>query len=217
MAKYIPLNDDLNDYIQMMSVPHHDILHRLRAETATLERGSMQIPPDQGAFMALLLKVMGARRVLEIGVFTGYSTLVAAQALPDDGKVVALDMSEAYTTIARRYWEEAGVAHKIDLRLGVALDTLHTLVSDATQWFDFAFIDADKANLDAYYELTLEMMRHGGVIAVDNALRRGQVVSVDMDEDTRHIHNLNQKLRDDPRVEATLVSVGDGLMLARKR
>jgi predicted O-methyltransferase YrrM len=217
MAKYVPLDDDLNNYIQMMSVPHHDILHRLRAETATLEHGHMQIPPDQGAFMSMLLKLMGAKRVLEIGVFTGYSALVAAMAIPEDGQVVAVDMSEDYTSIARRYWEEAGVDHKIELRLGVALDVLKVLVADSTQWFDFVFIDADKINLDAYYELTLEMTCHGGVIVIDNALRRGQVVRADMDEDTHHIHTLNEKLRDDPRVDATLVSVGDGLMLARKR
>jgi predicted O-methyltransferase YrrM len=217
MSKYISLNDDLQRYIQTVSVPHHDILHRLRAETATLEHGYMMIPPEQGSFLSLLLKTMNARRTLEIGVFTGYSALVAAMALPDDGQVIALDRSEEYTAIARRYWEEAGVAHKIDLRIGAALDSLEALSKDATEWFDFAFIDADKLNLDDYYELCLEMLRHGGIVAIDNALRSGQVIAPDMDENARNLHELNLKVRDDPRVDASLVPIGDGILLARKR
>lgn len=218
-AKYIPLDDSLYQYVQSVSVRPHDVQTRLRDDTRKQfgEAAGMQIPPEQAAFMALLLKMMGAQRVLEVGMFTGYSALVMAAALPPEGRIIGLDMSAEYTDFARPYWEEAGVADKIEVRLGVALDTLKTMHDDATEWFDFAFLDADKVNLNSYYELALGMLRHGGVIAIDNALRRGLVIDESHDEETRAIHALNQKAYSDGRVDVSLVTIGDGLLLARKR
>lgn len=219
MAKYIPLNDDLIEYVQSVNtpLPAAHILDRLRAETAELEYGGMQITPEQAAFFSFLIKTSGARRVLEIGVFTGYSTLVAALALPADGQIVAVDKSRKYTDIGRRYWEEAGVDHKIDLRIGLAVDVLADIAKDSTEWFDYTFIDADRENVDAYYEYALSMTRHGGVIVIDNALRKGQVIDDDMEDDARYVHALNQKLHTDSRVEASVITLSDGVMLVRRR
>lgn len=219
MAKYISLNDSLYQYVQSVSVRPHDIQTQLREDTRNQfgEAAGMQIPPEQAALMSLLLKTMNARRVLEIGVFTGYSALVAALALPNDGKVIGLDMSEEYTDFARPYWEQAGVGHKIEVRLGDALDTLKAMHKDATEWFDFVFIDADKINLDSYYELSLGMLRHGGLIAIDNALSRGRVLEADQDENAQAMHNMNQKVYNDGRVDVSLVTIGDGLLLVRKK
>ena len=192
---------------------------RLRAETASLPQGGMQIGADQGAFFAMMVKLLGARRALEIGTFTGYSALAVAAALPPDGLLVACDVSDEWTRVARRYWQEAGLASRIDLSIGPADDTLAALLAEGgASSFDFAFIDADKAAYDGYYEACLQLVRPGGVIAVDNVLWSGAVADPEAhDADTDALRALNLKIRDDPRVEACLLTVGDGVMLARKR
>jgi predicted O-methyltransferase YrrM len=214
-----PLTDEVYDYLLRVSLREPAVLRDLREETAGLERSEMQIGPEQGQLMALLVELIGARRTLEIGTFTGYSTLVVALALPADGRVVACDVSEEWTTIGRRYWERAGVAKKIDLRLAPARETLETLLREGRRdQFDFAFIDADKANYDAYYELCLQLVRPGGLIAVDNVLWSGKVVdSAVTDADTEAIRRLNAKIASDERVTLSLLPVGDGLTLARRR
>jgi O-methyltransferase len=192
---------------------------RLREETAALARSQMQIGQDQGAFMALLVKLTGARRALEIGTFTGYSALTVAAALPEDGLLVCCDKSEEWTRIARRYWEEAGLSRKIDLRMGPALDTLAALLKDnAAGTFDYAFIDADKENGIAYYEACLKLVRSGGLIIIDNTLWSGDVANPSVqDAETNCIRALNEKVRDDGRVQAAMLSVGDGMILAWKK
>jgi predicted O-methyltransferase YrrM len=212
------LTDDLYEYLLDVSLREPDLLAELRAETGKLDKATMQISPEQGQFMALLVELMGAERTLEVGTFTGYSTLVVALALPPNGHVVACDVSEEWTAIGRRYWERAGVADKIDLRLGPASDTLRGLLDDGLQEaFDFAFIDADKTNYDTYYELCLELVRPGGLIAVDNTLWHGKVIDPAVtDDDTEAIRRLNAKLVQDERVTLSLVPIGDGLTLARK-
>jgi predicted O-methyltransferase YrrM len=214
-----PLTDALYEYLLDVSLREPDVLRDLRAETAELERATMQISPDQGQFMALLVTLIGARRTLEVGTFTGYSALVVALALPPDGRVVACDVSEEWTGIGKRYWKRAGVAGKIDLRLGPAADTLQRLLDrDGPDQFDFAFIDADKANYDTYYELCLQLVRPGGLIAVDNVLWHGKVIDPAVtDADTEAIRRLNAKLAHDDRVSISLVPIGDGLTLARRR
>jgi len=191
---------------------------RLRRETSRLPMAGMQIGADQGAFFALLVRLLGARRALEIGVFTGYSALAVAKALPTDGRLVALDVSEEWTRIARRHWAAAGVAQKIDLRLGPARETLASLRKEKAKPFDFAFIDADKANYAAYYEACLKLLRPGGLIAIDNVLWSGAVADVKaQDPDTRALRALNRKIKTDRRVEACLLTLGDGVMLVRKK
>jgi predicted O-methyltransferase YrrM len=192
---------------------------RLRAETAKLADAGMQIGSDQGRFMALLVRLIGARSCLEVGTFTGYSALSVAEALPEGGSLVTCDISEEWTTIARRFWGEAGVSHRIDLRLGPAVETLERLLVEREAGsFDFAFIDADKQAYDAYYELCLRLTRPNGLILIDNVLWGGKVVEPEaQDPDTVAIRALNQKIRQDHRVEATLLSVGDGVLLVRKR
>ena len=194
-------------------------MRRLREETASMEEANMQIGPEQGQFMTLLVELMGARNALEVGTFTGYSALAVALALPDDGLLVACDVSEEWTAIGRRYWEEAGVAHKIDLRLAPALETLDGLLAEGRAGtFDFAFIDADKEGYDAYYERAVKLMRTGGLILLDNTLWEGKVADpVVTDGDTEAIRILNRKLVGDERVTVSLLPVGDGLTLARKR
>lgn len=179
----------------------------------------MQISPEQGQFMAFLARLTGARRVVEVGTFTGYSALTVALALPADGRLVACDVSAEWTAIGRRYWEEAGVADKIDMRLAPALETLDALLTDGhADTFDMAFIDADKENYGAYYERCLRLIRPGGLIMVDNVLWGGSVADPDRDDgDTNAIRALNRALRDDDRVDFSLVPIGDGLSLARKR
>jgi predicted O-methyltransferase YrrM len=189
---------------------------RLRAETANLPGSQMQIGPDQGALLAMLVRLIGARRALEVGVYTGYSSLAVASALPDDGKLIACDMNVEWTNVARRYWEQAGVASRIELRLGPALTTLADLLREG-QSFDFAFIDADKREYDAYYEACLRLVRPGGLIAIDNVLWGGSVADArDDDPETVAIRSLNKKVRDDPRVECCLLTVGDGILLVRR-
>jgi predicted O-methyltransferase YrrM len=196
-----------------------DVFARLRAETLQLPMAMMQISVEQGRFMELVTQLIQAKKVLEVGVFTGYSALVVAQALPKEGTLIACDVSEEWTSIGRRYWQEAGVAHKIDLRIAPALQTLDGLLADGhAETFDFAYIDADKSNYDAYYERILQLLRPYGLIAIDNTLWGGRVADETVqDEDTVALRALNAKLRDDPRVALSVLPVGDGLTLALKR
>ncbi len=213
------ISDALYDYLLDVSLREADVLRRLREETARMPDARMQITPDQGQFMALLVELTGARRTLEVGVFTGYSSLAVALALPADGRIVACDVTEEWTAIARRYWAEAGVADKIDLRLAPALDTLDGLIAAGEAGtFDFAFIDADKEEYADYYERTLELLRPGGLVCVDNVLWQGKVVDPAFsDAYTLAIRAFNEKLADDARISLSLLSIADGLTLARKR
>ena len=215
----IPVSPELAAYIRRVSLREPDLLRRLREETASHPRISMQISPEQGQFMALLIHMLGARRTLEIGVFTGYSSLAVALALPEDGRMIACDVSEEYTAVARRYWREAGVEGKIDLRLRPAVQTLNDLIAlGQAASFDFAFIDADKENYENYYERCLTLIRPGGLIVVDNVLWSGRVIdAVDEDADTRAIRAFNQKLLADERVWLSLLPIRDGLTLACKK
>lgn len=214
----IGLDKQLYSYLQSVSLREPEILMQLRQETAQHSMSRMQISPEQGQLMALLVQLMGAKKTLEVGVFTGYSSLVVALALPTDGKVVACDVSEEYTAIARRYWQQAGVADKIDLHIAPALETLDALLAAGQAGtFDFAFIDADKSNYDGYYERSLQLVRAGGLVAIDNVLWSGRVADPHMqDNRTNGIRALNQKLHQDSRVSLSMVPIGDGLTLARK-
>lgn len=213
------LSDSLYDYFASVSLREADILRRLRDETATLPRATMQIAPEQGQFLALLVQLTGARRCLEVGVFTGYSALCVAAALPAGGSVVACDVSEEWTAVARRYWEEAGVAERIELKLAPAVETLDRLLANGQSGtFDFAFIDADKPNYSNYFERSLRLLRQGGLIAVDNTLWYGRVADPENhDEDTEAIRRFNRSLHADARIDLSLVPIGDGVTLARKR
>ena len=215
----ISLTDSLYDYLLSVSLREPDLLLKLREETAADPAANMQISPEQGQFMGLLARLMGARRCLEIGVFTGYSSLAIALALPDDGRIVACDVSEKWTSVARRYWAAAGVAHKIDLRLATAMDTLDRLIAaGAAGTFDFAFIDADKENYVGYYERALQLLRSGGLVVADNTLWSGRVADPENAEaDTVALRHFNELLHADSRVDLSLVPIGDGLSLARKR
>ena len=213
------LTDALHAYLLANSLREPPLLARLRDETAKLPMANMQIGPEQGQFMRLLVELIGAKRTIEIGTFTGYSALSVAMSLPKDGKLIACDISEEYTAIARRYWAEAGLAERIDLRLAPALKTLDGLIAKGgAGMFDFAFIDADKEGYDGYYERCLTLLRPGGLIAIDNVLWDGNVVDdSDQSPDTRAIRALNAKMLKDDRVTISLIPIGDGLMLARKR
>ena len=215
----IGLSDRLYDYLLAVSLREEDLLRQLREETAQHPMRQMQIAPEQGQFMALLVQLLGAKRTLDVGVFTGYSSLAVALALPDDGQIVACDVSEEYTAIARRYWQTAGVTDKIDLQLAPALETLDRLLADGQAGsFDFAFIDADKENYWNYYERCLELLRPGGLITVDNVLWSGRVAEATTYEtSTKAIQAFNAKLHDDERVSLSLVPIADGLTLALKR
>jgi caffeoyl-CoA O-methyltransferase len=215
----ISLTDSLYEYLLSVSLREPDLLLKLREETAADPAANMQISPEQGQFMGLLVRLMGARRCLEIGVFTGYSSLAIALALPDDGRIVACDVSEKWTAVARRYWAAAGVAHKIDLRLATAMETLDRLLADGKSGtFDFAFIDADKENYVGYYERVLQLLRSGGLVAADNTLWSGRVADPENAEaDTVALRHFNELLHGDSRVDLSLVPIGDGLSLARKR
>lgn len=213
------LDSQLYDYLQAVSLREPEVLVQLRQETAQHPRGRMQIAPEQGQFMALLVQLIGAKKTLEVGVFTGYSSLAVAIALPPEGKVIACDISAEYTAIARHYWQQAGITDKIDLHIAPALETLAWLVATGqSNTFDFAFIDADKSNYEAYYEQTLQLVRPGGLIAVDNVLWSGRVADHQVqDNRTKKIRAFNQKLHQDPRVSLSLVPIADGLTLALKR
>ncbi|HEY9810065.1 MAG TPA: class I SAM-dependent methyltransferase [Halomicronema sp.] len=216
--KSISLNDRVYDYLLSVSLREPALLQQLRQETASHPRAMMQIAPDQGQFLALLVQLTGAKKTLEIGVFTGYSSLSVALALPSDGKMIACDVSEEYTAIARRYWQAAGVADKIDLRLQPAIQTLEELeAAGEAETFDFAFIDADKENYQNYYEGCLKLLRKGGLIVIDNVLWSGQVADPQIqDQNTQALRNFNKKLHDDQRVTISMIPLADGLSLARK-
>jgi predicted O-methyltransferase YrrM len=213
----LAITPELHDYILRVSLRDTDVLRRLREETASHPLARMQLAPEQAQLLTLLVRAIGARRTLEIGVFTGYSALAVALALPDEGRIVACDVSEEFTSIARRFWREAGVAHKIDLRIAPALQTLDALLAagEAGQ-FDFVFIDADKTGYVDYYERALQLVRRGGLIAADNVLRAGRVLDAAPDPDTAAIHAFNERLHADDRVSISLVPIGDGMMLAVK-
>ena len=214
----INLDARLYRYLVEHSVREHPVLAELRAATAGMRHAGMQISPEQGQFMALLARLAGARRAIEVGVFTGYSALSVALALPADGRIVACDVSEEWTAVARKFWEKAGVAAKIDLRLAPALDTLDKLLAEGGAGaYDFAFIDADKGNYLGYYERCLELMRRGGLIVVDNTLWSGRVAdAANVEEDTHAIREFNAALHRDRRVELSLLPLGDGVTLALK-
>lgn len=219
-ADMIQATPPLQAYMREVTLREPAILQRLRTETEPMEMGMMQICPEQGQLLALLVQAIGARNCLEVGVFTGYSSLVVALALPDDGRIVACDVSEEWTSVARRYWAEAGVAPKIDLRLAPAIETLDRLIADGQAGrFDFAFIDADKPNYDGYYERALALLRPGGLVAIDNVLWGGSVIKPEKDTDanTLAIRALNRKLRDDKRISLSMLPIGDGVTLAWKR
>jgi caffeoyl-CoA O-methyltransferase len=215
----IGLSDELATYVREVGSREPEVLARLRAETAELPQHGMQIAPEEGAFLAMLVELTGARRCVEVGTFTGYSALAVALALPEDGSLVCCDVSEEWTSMARRYWEEAGVAGRIDLRIAPALETLDRLIAGGEQaTYDFAFVDADKSGYDGYYERLLSLVRPGGLIVFDNMLRDGRVLDEDPDnEDTAAIQALNRKLATDERVSLCLLPIADGVTLARKR
>lgn len=217
-TRTLQINDQLFEYVLAHSVREHPAQTALREVTRTHPHAGMQISADQGQFMALLVKLLGARRTIEVGTFTGYSALTVALALPDDGRVLACDVSDEYTRIGRPFWKQAGVEHKIDLVLGPAQGTLDArLNAGEAGSYDFAFVDADKSNYDNYYEQCLALVRPGGLIAFDNTLWGGAVIRPAMDADTAALQALNAKLQRDQRVDHALLTVGDGLTLARRR
>ena len=214
----LDLDDQLYDYLLAHSLREHPAQAGLRAATRSHPAAGMQISPEQGQLMALLVKLIGAQNAIEIGVFTGYSALSVALALPDDGRLLACDISDEYTRIGRPFWEQAGVARRIDLRLAPAIETLDAeLRQGAAGTFDFAFIDADKTSYDAYYERCLQLLRAGGLIAIDNVLWAGAVAKPPDSDDTRALQALNRKLHRDERIDLAMLPIGDGLTLARKR
>lgn len=217
--KTLGLPDDVHEYLLQVGVREPPVLRRLREETAALPEANLQIAAEQGAFMALLAELMGARRCLELGTFTGYSALAVALALPADGLMISCDINPEWTNVARRYWTEAGVADRIELRLGPALDTLDGLLADgAADSFDFAFVDAAKTEYPAYYDRLVRLVRPGGVILFDNVFWGGEVANPEVDDpDVRAIRDLNDRLAADERVSIAMVPIADGLTLARRR
>jgi len=218
-AKSIGLSTAVRDYVLRLGLTEPEILARLRAETAAHPRAEMQIAPEQGAVLGLLVELLDARRCVEIGTFTGYSSLAMALAMPDDGRIVCCDVSAEYTEVARRYWAEAGVAHKVDLRVAPAVQTLDDLLGDgAAGTFDLAFIDADKGGYPSYWERCVALVRPGGVIAIDNVLWHGAVADPSvMDPDTQTLRRVNETVAGDPRVRHVMLAIADGMTLARKR
>jgi predicted O-methyltransferase YrrM len=219
MSEDLTITNELWDYIRRVTLREPALLRRLREETALHPQSSCQISAEQGQFMGLLMHLIGARRTIEIGVFTGYSALAVALALPDDGRVIACDISEEWTSVGRRYWREAGIEKKIDLRLGPALATLDGLIASGQgNQFDFVFIDADKTNYANYYERALVLLRPGGLVAVDNVLWYGRVIDASFDDpDTRAIRAFNEQITNDDRVWLSMLPVRDGLTLACKK
>jgi caffeoyl-CoA O-methyltransferase len=209
--------DDLYEYILKTTLRETPVQRELRERTATMPQARMQTGPDQLQFLQLLVRMIGAARCIEVGVYTGASALAVALAIPDDGSIVACDVSEEYTAVAREFWQRAGVAKKIDLRLAPAEETLKTLIAQGGG-YDFAYIDADKTNYDAYYELVLRLLRPGGVIAIDNVLWGGDVANpAEQDPDTVALRKLSEKVGCDERVDMSLLTIGDGLSIVRKR
>jgi O-methyltransferase len=219
MAKRTLLTGALDEYATANWLRDSPLKRRLRDETMKLPWGLMQVAADQGQFMALMTRAIGAKRALEIGVFTGYSALCVAEALPADGRLIACDVSDEWTSIGKRYWKEAGLDHKIDLRIAPALDTLDQLLREGRAGaFDMAFVDADKTNYDGYFERCLTLLRSGGLMMFDNVLWNGRVAEGESSsEDTRALQALNAKLHDDQRIDLALVPLGDGITLAVKR
>ena len=217
-SRTIRMNDAIDAYLRRVSLRETDVQRCLREETASLEHAGMQICPEQGQLMRMLAGLVGARRAIEVGVFTGYSALCVALALPEDGELVACDVNEEWTAVARRYWAAAGVASKIRLHLAPALETLDALIGEGRSGeFDIAFIDADKTSYDAYYERCLELLRPGGLVLVDNVLWGGAVADEDdRSEDTVALRAFNDRLSGDTRIEVCMLPVGDGLTIARK-
>ena len=216
-ARTLPLTPELRDYLLRVGVREPELLVRLREETAALPRAGMQICPEQGAFMTVLARLLGVRRALEVGTFTGYSSLSLLFGMPADGRISCLDVSEEYTAIARRYWQEAGVAERAELVLAPAVETLDRFVAEG-RTYDLAFVDADKENQAGYYEKCLALLRPGGVVLIDNVLWGGRVVEAANDEpSTIAVRALNEAIAADDRVDVVMLSVGDGLTMARKR
>jgi len=218
-TKTIGMDDALRQYLLDVAVPETELQQRLRERTAEMPRGGMQISPEQGRFMHVLIKLLNVREAIEIGTFTGYSAIAMASAMPEEGRLICCDVNEEWTDIARRYWEEAGLSGKITLKLGPAARTLHALRDEGRDGsFDLAFVDADKEQYDTYYEQSLALLRRGGVVLLDNVLWHGKVSdpSID-DEPTRAIRQINQKVFADDRVDAAMLPIGDGLTVARKR
>ncbi len=218
-VRSLGLSDDLHSYLLQSTLRDHPALHALREETAHMAEGRMQISAEQGQLMQLLVELTGARKIIEVGTFTGYSSTAMALAMPPDGRIVCCDVSEKFTNVARRAWTSAGVDGKIDLRIGPAVATMDKLLAGGEAGtYDMAFIDADKANYEAYYERALQLLRVGGLILVDNVLWSGRVIDPKIvDEDTKAIRILNGKIQKDARVTQAMLPIGDGLTLARKR
>jgi predicted O-methyltransferase YrrM len=217
--KHVQLTPPLYDYMLDTSLREHDVLRELREATSSMRLALMQIAPEQGQFMQLLLRLLNAKKVLELGTFTGYSALAMALALPDDGRVITCDINKEWTSHAHPFWAKADMTHKIDLRLGPALETLKNLLSSGEKHsFDFIFIDADKTNYVSYYELALELIRPGGLIAIDNIFWEGAVIDpLDVGAQTREIRKLNTLLKTDDRVYISLLPIADGLFLIHPR
>jgi caffeoyl-CoA O-methyltransferase len=216
--RFLALDDRLFQYVIDHSVREHPAQAALREATRSHPHAGMQISPDQGAVMAMLVRLLGARRTIEVGVFTGYSALSVALALPEDGRILACDINDDFVRIGRPHWQAAGVAHKIDVRLAPAEETLDAaLAAGEAGQYDFAFIDADKRRYDAYYERCLQLVRPGGLIAIDNVLWSGAVARPARDEDTAALQALNDKLRDDARIDLAMLAISDGITLARRR
>lgn len=213
------LPEKIDAYVNSLVAAEMDAQRRLREETGKLPAAGMQIAPDQGAFLTLIVGAIGAKNAIEIGTFTGYSAIAIARALPANGKLICCDVSEEWTSVARRYWKEAGVDKRIELKLAPALETLEGLIGKGKDSaFDFAFIDADKPGYDAYYEACLKLLRPGGVMAIDNVLWSGAVIDeAANDESTLALRALNAKISNDARVDAALMTIGDGVMLVRKK
>ncbi len=219
MARALFFPDNIADYLLSVSLREPPLLRRLREETVAHPHARLQISPEQGQFMGLIVQMLGARRTIEVGVFTGYSSLAVALALPADGRIIACDINEEFTATARRYWKEAGVDHMIDLRIRPAMETLTELLSQGQRGqFDFMFIDADKTSYEGYYECGLELLRAGGLIMVDNVLWSGRLLDpADQTPDTVSLRAFNQKLHGDSRVTLSMIPLGDGVTLALKR
>jgi predicted O-methyltransferase YrrM len=217
--KQLQLTEPLYQYLLDVSVRETPVLQALREETAKLPLAMMQIAPEQGQFMQFLLKVINAKKVLELGTFTGYSALAMAMALPDDGELITCDINPTWSPIAQKYWEKAKQQHKITTRIGPALDSLHALLNDGYQHqFDFIFIDADKTNYLNYYELALKLVHPAGLIAIDNVLWEGAVIDEQQtDPQTREIRKLNQAIKNDARVDICMLGIADGLFLVKPR